>query len=507
MKKSLFTMMATALVFSNVVGCSSSAKTQPDAANNGAGGDGNEKIAINMMTYSVDGGGWPDNAEIVQELNKKLNIDLKIQWVPNDNYDNKLETLAAANNMPDLYTIRDIKRYLSWQQKGILMDVKPSLNQYPNLVKYLGEDGFKILNPKDKYYGLPYYVPETRDSLAIRQDWLDKLNLKMPTTIDEFYSVAKAFATQDPDGNGKQDTVGFSFAVNPQTGVFERLAFLQGAFGLANGWKEENGKLIPYQTQVSELKDMVAFLQKAYNEGVLDKDFAVNKLRDPLNKFEASKVGTGYVNPNEVYSSTIPSVTKVDPKAKVVQLLPPKGPKGQATLTGTGGTQKVVINGKIDPKKQQRILKLLDYMMSDEGTDLIKNGIEGVDYKKVDGNKYEKLDFDKNRPQILSLWFLRRYDPLIQVFKFSDPQLAQNLSVWAENNAKYAWKNPGAGLVSDTNVKIGASLDQKLAQALVKAIIDKESVDTIDKAVADWKSGGGDKIIKEINDAYAASKQ
>ena len=59
------------------------------------------------------------------------------------------------------------------------------------------------MNPEVKYYGFPYYLTEMRDSLAIRQDWLDKLGLKTPTTVDEFYEVAKAFATRIRMATGK----------------------------------------------------------------------------------------------------------------------------------------------------------------------------------------------------------------------------------------------------------------------------------------------------------------
>ena len=82
---------------------------------------------------------------------------------------------------------------------------------------------------------------------------------------------------------------------------------------------------------------------------------------------------------------------------------------------------KVVINTKTDPAKQQRILEMLDYMLSDEGFDLIKHGIEGVHYKKTGDDKYEKLEaFDTERPQLLSIWFFRRFDPAIQIRKWDD---------------------------------------------------------------------------------------
>ena len=37
---------------------------------------------------------------------------------------------------------------------------------------------------------------------AIRSDWLAKVNKEMPTTVDEFLDVLRAFQAQDVNGNG-----------------------------------------------------------------------------------------------------------------------------------------------------------------------------------------------------------------------------------------------------------------------------------------------------------------
>ena len=41
----------------------------------------------------------------------------------------------------------------------------------------------------------------------IRQDWLDKLGLAVPTTVDELHDVLLAFKNNDPNGNGKADEI------------------------------------------------------------------------------------------------------------------------------------------------------------------------------------------------------------------------------------------------------------------------------------------------------------
>jgi putative aldouronate transport system substrate-binding protein len=463
-----------------------------------------EQLTINMMTVSYAGGGWPEDHSVIKEINKKMNVNFKVQWVPSDTYAQKLNVMAASNEFPDVFYIQEAE-FNKWRDKGIFMDVKPELSKYANLSKFIPADGMAKMNPKDKYFGFPYYVTDTRDTLAIRKDWLDKLGLKSPTTTDEFYEVAKAFATKDPDGNGQADTPGFSFGI--VNNKFVHIEPLMGAFGLGNEWSEVNGQLVPMQAQANELKEFAAFMKKAYAEGALDKDFPANKQKDSIGKLEAGKTGIAMIVPNEFFNGTLPTLRKLTPSAELIQLLPPKGPTGKQATPTLQMTNKIVINAKIDPAKKQRILELLDYMMSDEGYDLIKNGIEGVHYTKGSDGKYQKLEaFDKDRPQLLSTWFFRRFDPDIQIRKWDDQEFAKKIRTLFEINEKYRWKNPAEGFFSETVTKKGVGLQQKWMETMTKAIVGQVPLTAIDDAVAAWKRDGGDEIIKEINAQYQLLK-
>jgi putative aldouronate transport system substrate-binding protein len=467
-----------------------------------------EKLTITMMSRSYAGGGWPDNHASVKYLNDKFNIDLKLLWIPVDNYVEKLNVLAASNDLPDAFYI-DPEFFTKWSTKNVFMDLKPQLAKYPNLAKVVPDQLWKALNPKDKYLGIPLWSESNRDSLVIRKDWLDKLGLKEPQTVDEFYEVAKAFTTKDPDGNGKQDTYGFTFY--PQQMILGGIYgpdYLEAAFSLANGWKEESGKLVPVQTQTNELKSYVTFLNKAYQEGVLDKDFFVNKQNDPEGKFYAGKAGISYVNTNNLFSTVIPSVKKSDSKAEIVQLTPPAGPTGQrgtVTFDNVGG-QKIVFNAKSDPKVQDRLLKMYDWLSTEEGYDFAKHGVPDVHYKKVSANQFEKLPAtDTDIPKKLR-WLWIKPDPLHQLYKFDNPKDVEVITQWINNNEKYTWVNKGAGLVSPTLAEKGKEINGKWLDALVQVIYGKEPIEYVDKAVASWKASGGDTIIQEINAAYQATK-
>ncbi len=504
MKQKMLAMCALMLFMSSVIGCS---KPDEGSATNkkpvdpiAQADDLSEKLTINWMARSFEGGGWAVDHPMIQALNKKFNVDLKIQWVPSANYQEKLNVIAASNEFPDVFLVL-FPEFNKWKKQGLFLDTQPVLSQYPNLSK-IPKEALSTLNPKGKVLGFPISVTQARDSFSVREDWLKKLNLSVPKTLDEFYEVAKAFATKDPDGNGKQDTVGFTFLMNTTKNTPEGIEFIMASFGLGNEWKEVNGKLVPYQTQVEEWKNFLTFMNKAYNEGVLDQDFAVNKAGSNTQKFEGNKVGFAYLNPNQ-WNFHIQSVKKLAPEAVVTPIEPPKGPTGL-----TGGPyyemlNKVVINAKIDPKKQRRILMILEYFLSPEGSDFIKHGIEGVHYKKITNDKYEKLEAaDKDRQNLLNNWVFRPFDVGIQMYKWEDPAVHQRIRDMFALNEKNKWPNPAAGVESDTMTKTGSNLNTKFMGTVTKIIMGREPIAAIENASADWLANGGNKIIEEINNSY-----
>ncbi|MDU0106158.1 extracellular solute-binding protein, partial [Acinetobacter baumannii] len=110
--------------------------------------------------------------------------------------------------------------------------------------------------------------------MIIRTDWLKNVGLDMPETLDDFYEVLKAFKEKDPDGNGKDDTYGM--VVPKCMGLVNGSPWdvLQIWFGAPYRYGVEIGKLIPDFT-TKEYMNALTFFKKLYDEGLINKDFAV----------------------------------------------------------------------------------------------------------------------------------------------------------------------------------------------------------------------------------------
>lgn len=106
--------------------------------------------------------------------------------------------------------------------------------------------------------------------LWMNMDWLEKLGLDMPVTTEDFHSVLKAFKTQDPNGNNKQDEIPLTGAIN--TWNADPYLFLLNAFDYYdNGTllKLKDGK-VSFCANTDGFKQGLKYIATLYNEGLID---------------------------------------------------------------------------------------------------------------------------------------------------------------------------------------------------------------------------------------------
>lgn len=329
-----------------------------------------------------------DQDLIKQALDKALNINFTLSGYPNgDDYKNQLNVRMASGNFPDLMTL-DKNQLKEFASQGLLLDLTPYKDKLKQTIDYIGGDtSLKKGTVDGKWYAIfkpPYAAQE---SYWVRQDWLDKLKLKSPTTLDELTTVLKAFTEADPDGNGKKDTYGLT---GQQLNAFNPIF---GAFGVGNPASEDlyvkDGKVVSalYDPKV---KDALAYIKSLIDAGVVDPELLTNT-SNPIYVEKAIKgqVGMGWFGWSLlIKDEPLQQIKTVNPNANWVQIDPPKGEGGQSDsafdIGASSGILAIPKSLEKDPEKLQKIFDLLNYVSGD-GARLVQFGIEGRNYTVENG--------------------------------------------------------------------------------------------------------------------------
>src|SRR3954454_4735465 len=190
----------SAMPLSSLVACSNSEKTSSEASNTKDG-----KLNISIMTTAFSATPPSSNSPAIKALEKYTKSNITINYVLNSVYSDKLNVTLASGKLPTIIMIPDkIPSFVSAVRNGAFWDLTPYLKDYPNLSK-ANEVTLQNSEIDGKVYGVYRARPLGRNGIYFRQDWLKKLGLQEPKTIDDFYNVLKAFTNNDPDGDGKKD--------------------------------------------------------------------------------------------------------------------------------------------------------------------------------------------------------------------------------------------------------------------------------------------------------------
>lgn len=272
---------------------------------------------------------------IYQELEEKANVDITWEYYRAD-WDTKKQLILASGDLPDIFfgsaTLKGPDIELNLDSLIPLDDliaehapnIRKMLEAYPNAADLCRFSDGKI-------YSLPHVSPDRPvhfGSMYINQAWLDKLGLEMPTTIEELNEVARAFVTQDPNGNGEADEIGYAFA--DVTGANFGSRVWIGAFGIhdsLDSWLAlDDEKNVIYNPAQPGYKDYVAWLNYLYEEGLTDRefltqDFAQYKAKTRRSEMEISGIQAGW----DISQMNNPNYTV---------LMPVVGPNGHQIVSG-----------------------------------------------------------------------------------------------------------------------------------------------------------------------------
>ncbi|RXZ79874.1 extracellular solute-binding protein [Paenibacillaceae bacterium] len=399
----------------NTQGGNTSGKNAPVSNNNGAApGAGADPFADKMTLNVYNAGSWAGGVPFApreedvhrQLLENAVNIDLQMT-VPQAGEDiTKLNTLLASGDIPDLIFFNDRSQAIQYYNDGMVAPLDDYLNDYPRLMDHFTEDQWAAL----KYQGSTIGTPglELVSGIAgwwIRNDWLQNLNLSVPTTTDELFEVMKAFTFDDPDQNGKNDTYGFVGGV-PKDGDISN-TLVQGLGLNAIMWlfgvnphkvDVENGQLVNHNTD-PRMKEAVSYINRMVTEKVIDPDWVtISDAAQRGEKIEKGKVGI-VVNDWRMMDDPTKLYEVSGEKPDWISIPPVKGPSGEqilGELAFQNNLWAVSTLAAKDPEKVKRILAMLEFWYTDEESyPTFSYGDKDIFWEYNDKNEVVRLSPEK----------------------------------------------------------------------------------------------------------------
>ncbi|MBD2846071.1 extracellular solute-binding protein [Paenibacillus sp. IB182496] len=507
------TMWAVSATLVGTLVLSACGGNEGNAGSNGEAGanEADGPTAISVMSHFFTPTPPAKDNPVEQRIEELTNSELDIQWVSANNYTEKLNVALASGELPDLVFINDpfTPTFRTAVSQGAFWDLKPFIDDYPNLKATLTDTAWELTTMNDGNYGIPRPRPSEADSFFIvRQDWLDQLGLEQPRTADELYEVMKAFKTQDPDGNGKADTIGYAGYLNPtdmgSMGLFE--AIFTGATGTAGGsvlWKDVDGELV-FTALLPEMREALAYMAKGYQEGLFPADLASMKVSQVRELFQAGGAGL-IAEKSGAFETYTKPMQELFPELVMTDLVPlvevnGYNPKG-AGFSGMNAIPKTVSEEKV-----REILDVYDTWVTDEVFKLHSEGIEGVHHTVENGEVV--LDADKIQADGISSYNQIVYvaDPYDSSSKEWFPEDAQALyrDIQDQKEATSV-ADVSIGLYSETAQTYQPELLKELQDIKTKIILGTEPIDAWDAYIEKLQSNANFvKLAEEMNAAYQA---
>ena len=399
------------------------------------GGEGmdDNKLTIFRWNFSGVNSARKSNTEIYKILKEKAGMNLYASTAGASDWQTKLNTMFATQMLPDIFVSMGPEKpkiYSDMIDDGVLICVSDFVSEtkYPNIYNQLQEYDFLASNPyysNGKHYSIP--VSHTLEhTMYIRLDWIENLNeesklrsiiadeqnisesqvtsemmetwkFRVPENLLEFYRVCRAFTLYDPDGNGKDDTYGYTSAGGDDLfadswmfiafdGGYNYMIDPDGDGRYEASWTADN------------TKKAISYFNDLYKSGYVDPSWYENSTDDKQMAFAKGKAGImeghawyntivrGYISANTTATSK-PSIEEAS--SRIGMFTPPAGPDGTYGISGNPYFWTVTcLNAGMSDEELTAALSLIDYMLSEEGNDLLIYGVEGVHFEYDDeGNR------------------------------------------------------------------------------------------------------------------------
>ncbi len=500
---------------------------------------------IDATDKSLPAGDSPENNQYTRHVKEQLNVDTKIVWqaAAGKDFEQKINLSIASNDLPDAMVVKETQ-FRQMVKSGQLEDLTEAFNKYasPTLKEIIETTkglAMQSVTVDGKMYALPNVTPEADmvHYMWIRKDWLDKLGLEPPKTIDELEKVATAFVEQDPDGNGKADTVGISGPqlggnlhadfLNPNNNNFGFDPIFSSFHAYPGFWIKDSEGKTTYGSIQPETKEALSKLRDFYAKGLIDKEMSIRK-----NAQELVKNGTAGIYFGVWWSGgygPLADAIKNNPEANWQAYAVPLDRNGEFTPhMGNPSNQYLVVRKGYE--HPEAAIKMQNLLYRDESKFDVNVAIGNyplrlvyapMDVMDVTYNVMKEILAGTKQPDEVDrpgYNLLKSDAENVKMVKL-EPYDNNDIQYWDPDADIGVWKRMYSTLVgiaplqqpfkrtysltysqTKTMERKWATLDKLEKETFLKIIMGAAPLDSFDQFVIDWKKQGGDEILAEVDE-------
>lgn len=553
MKRKQSTMVLSAAMAAMMLmsGCGSNGgSAKQEAATKNADGKYEPTLTISIAkqldenTGRYEDGDDINNNQMTRLAEEKLGIKMETTLLGGDaaNYDTKLRlALTGSEELPDVFPVYGTQMIADMIESGKVKAIDDDIEKYmPDRLKEIYDkypETFYPVTKDGKTYGIACTPALTEGQvMIIRQDWLDNLGLEAPTNMDEFEAVIKAFTEDDPDGNGKADTYGFTYSGNDiyNTGwVADPVTLFSANSGkyIPGSWQEDEEGNLVYGSINEGNKETLIRMAEWQKNGWIFQEAAATGAWDAMTQFTEGKAGIFIGRPWAIDS--VKDVTSTNPDAVIKAYPNIKQDNGDPTYQTAQINDGWLMFNK-DFNNMEAFFTYYDWMYDYVfGTGDFEYGyVEGCDYDIVDGEPvYDSTKFDPpvTDPFMPGKSTVLKNNPIPDAMetyaKMSEEgaeptcgdefRVKANFTISPSMSEGYVIANEARDTLlpnlfnaepTDTMKKKWEQLQTMEKQVYTNIIYGKEDPSAFDQFVEDWKAQGGDDITKEVNEWYQTVK-
>ena len=350
-----------------------------------------DDAVLDIMTSSHPSWPYNENWKVWQYIKEAVGGTINVTAVPETDFATKFSlVMAAPDQLPDLFALGGQPgNFANYCEQGAFLafeDYEEFLPDYNEFWDSVPEDERWMIETRVNSDGKVYYSPvhglERSTNIRgwlYRKDIFDKHGLKAPETIDELYQVCKELKALYPDS--------YPFAMRTA---------LRNINVIGSSWKENfhysayydfNADEWCYGTREKEMKDIVIFLNKMFNEGLVSPDFFT---MNTSSWQELISTDRGFIMPEyQVRIDFFNNIARANnPEFTMAAMMPPKAEGGVNKVNKYNNPPQgyaVANTGNIGNIANS--FRYINWLYTDEACELVSWGKEGETYEVVDGER------------------------------------------------------------------------------------------------------------------------